>query len=109
MYSREYFYSLRQLSNPVNEDLKLKFQTIDTALFKEQFDNWRNNNRKSMLKKRELNDIDKIHKLILDVETLIKQSIKYYEDKCFIVLSKTKTKDYCINDSIIRFYYEILK
>ena len=55
------------------------------------------------------NNIDKIHKLILDVEKLILQSIKYYDDKSFIVLAKTKTKDYCINDSIIRFYYEILK
>jgi hypothetical protein len=91
MYSREYFYSLRQLSNPINEDLKFKFQTIDTALFKEQFDNWRNNNRKSMLKKKELNDIDKIH-------TELNSYLNKLTDKTYDRLSTKIIKIYKDND-----------
>ena len=92
MYSREYFYSLRQLSASTNvaDELRDKFANIDKLLFKEQFDNWRDNNRPSILKTN-LSDDEKI-------ETELNSYLNKLTNKTFDTLSAKILKIYKEND-----------
>ena len=92
MYSREYFYSLRQLSiDPiVSDELQDKFVNIDKLLFKDQLDNWRDNNRPSILKSN-LTDGEKI-------ETELNSYLNKITNKTFDTLSVKILKLYKEHD-----------